>query len=70
MFTPELEDLPKGWMAIETAAVIKCIDESGEVRLLTRTTDGLSHWEALGMHEAAADACREDVAEGWEIDDE
>jgi hypothetical protein len=46
--------LPDNWTPIEAIAVIKCLDENGELALDVISTGGVTIWEALGMLNAAA----------------
>lgn len=69
-FQPELPNLPPGYMPLETLAVVKCLDESGELVLVTRQTEGLTPWETLGMLVAATEAAGEEMAECWEPEDD
>lgn len=48
--------LPDKWTPVEALALVKCLDENGELRLYQATTTGLTSWEALGMLTAAAHA--------------
>lgn len=52
-----VKDLPEGWTPLEMVAVVKCLDEDGDLALAWRSTNGITPWEAVGMlHFATQDA--------------
>lgn len=55
----EVGDLPDNVSPLEMVTVVKFMDDSGEVSLAIRMSDGLSHWEAIGMLVAGGDAARQ-----------
>lgn len=53
--------LPDHWTPLEAVAVVKCLDEQGELGLFLASTQGVSTWEVIGMLTAALDTNREDM---------
>lgn len=55
LFGLRFEDLPEGVQPVEAVIIVKCLhdDEKSDYPylLVSRVTDGLSVWEALGMSE-------------------
>lgn len=70
IYSLDLEPMPEGWTPLEAFAVIKCLDEDGEVALLTRSTEGIRSWDAVGMLTAALDIQRDMLRCGFIEDDE
>ena len=66
----EAEPMPEGWTPLEAFTVLKCLDEDGDVALLTRSTDGVRSWDAVGMLTAALDIQRARLRDGFIDDDE
>ena len=62
----EAEALPDGVTPLEAIAVVKCLDQHGEVELWTRTTGALNAWERLGMLEIAAYSTKRGLQDGFE----
>lgn len=60
--------LPANWTPIEAVAVVKCLDEDGDVSLYLASTKSLSAWEEIGMLTAALDTTRTDLRQGFEPD--
>jgi hypothetical protein len=61
--------LPEGWVPLEAAAVIKCLDEEGNPALYLSHTENLSTWESLGMLTIARRTVEDELADGF-IEDE
>lgn len=59
----KLQDLPEGYMPLETVAVIKCLDANGSPTLAIRMSKGLMPWEAIGMLVTASDQARTEIQE-------
>lgn len=53
-----LTDFPDEWTPLEAVVSIKCLDDRGEVCLLSQKTENLSTWEAIGMLISATDDMR------------
>ncbi len=70
IFGLEAEPMPDGWTPLEAVVVMKCLDETGEVALLTRSTEALRSWDAVGMLTAALDTQRDDVRANFISDDD
>jgi hypothetical protein len=51
-------ELGKGWMALETVILVKCLDPEGNIRYREMTSSTLHPVEALGMCETFADTLR------------
>lgn len=62
---PALEPPPEGWTPLEAVAVVKCLDEAGGMALITRFSDGVTSWEAIGMMTVAADLERDKVLDAF-----
>lgn len=63
--------LPEGWTPLEATAVLKCLDEEGDVVYYIATTEGLLLVEQLGMLTAAAATTTEDLNRAFRsVDDE
>lgn len=60
--------LPDDWTPLEAVAIIKCLDEDGDVALHVTSTAGLNGWERLGMLTAAVDVSRAYLADRFEPD--
>jgi hypothetical protein len=55
--------LPESYTPLESIAVIKALDETGQVSLLIRSTDGLNTWEQIGMLDTAITVTREGLCQ-------
>jgi hypothetical protein len=66
----ESDPMPDNWTPIECFTILKCLDENGEVALLTRATEGISTWETVGMLTAALDTQRDDLRAWFLKEDE
>lgn len=66
----EAEAMPDGWTPLEAFAVVKCLDEDGDVALLARSTDGVRAWDAVGMLTAALDTQRDQLGKNFIPSDE
>ena len=64
----EAAPLPEGYVPLEAAVVLKCLDEDGDTVLLTRTTSTLALWDRIGMLTCALDTDRETMRNGFEPD--
>ena len=70
VFGLEVEDMPEGWTPLETFVILKCLDEDGDVALLTRSTEPVRSWDAVGMLTAALDVQRHRLRDGFISDEE
>lgn len=61
--------MPDGWTPLDAFVVLKCLDEDGNVALLTRSTESLRAWDAVGLLTAALDVERAELRDGF-INDE
>lgn len=66
----DAEPLPDDVTPLEAVAVLKTLDENGEVALWIRTTASLNAWERLGMLELAAYSSKRGLQAGFEADAE
>lgn len=64
-----VKPMPDGWTPLEAFVVLKCLDEDGEVALLTRATEGVRAWDSVGMLTAALDTERDNLRAGFIPDD-
>lgn len=64
-----VKSLPPNYTPLEAVAIVKCLDEDGDLALSIRTTGGLTIWELVGMLTAAADTARRDCEELFEVDE-
>jgi hypothetical protein len=66
----DVPELPEGWTPLSVYAVVKCLDEDGRVGLVTRASDELSTWEAIGMLTGALDSLRSFLQECFDDGEE
>jgi hypothetical protein len=66
----EAEEMPDGWTPLEAVAILKCLDETGDVALLLRSTEALRVWDAVGMLTCALDTERAHSQQGFISEDE
>jgi hypothetical protein len=64
--TPEL---PARWTPLDAVAVVKCLDEDGDLAFCVRATGTLSTWECYALLALAADVQRQEVVDSFESDD-
>jgi hypothetical protein len=57
-------DLGKGWMALETVILVKCLDPEGNIKYREMTSQSLHPVEALGMLETMIDTVRARLMSG------
>lgn len=57
----DMPDLPEGYVPVEAVAVIKCLDDQGNLTIAVRTSSGVMAWEAVGMLISASDMARADL---------
>lgn len=60
---------PEGWTPLEAMAVVKALNEEGQLALVLASTAGLSCWEAAGMLRAGARQQEEELAGAFREDD-
>ena len=61
--------LPENWTPLEAAAVVKCLDEDGNLSFVIRSTKTLSDWDCFGLLEIAARTQSTIILENIEDDD-
>lgn len=66
------KEIPDGWTPLEAVVSVKCLDDEGNVCLVTRKTSGLAPWDAYGMLSYACEDYSSSAlaAAGAEDDDE
>jgi hypothetical protein len=69
-FDLDVQDLPDGWTPLRVAAVIECLDETGELVLATRTSDDLPAWAALGLYSVTVAVLEREIVESFEEEDQ
>jgi hypothetical protein len=62
--------LPENWTPLDAVAVIKCLDEDGDLTFAIRSTETLSDWESFGLLEIAAKSQASDILKNLEVDGE
>lgn len=50
--------IPEGWVRVGAVTLIKCVDEDGDVQLVTHADDGISTYEAIGITVHTTDLLR------------
>lgn len=68
IFGLETNNLPENWTPLDAVAIVKCLDEDGELGFAIRNTKTLSTWESFGLLEIAAKRQANDIL--INIDDE
>lgn len=68
------DNLPENWTPLDAVAVVKCLDEDGDLTFFISATQTLSDWECFGLLELAARSQSDSVvknlqASGEEDDD-
>lgn len=66
LFGMEIRDLPEGWTALEYCAVIKCLDETGDMALAFRFSPGTTTWDRVGMLRSAEATELVDLTQKWQ----
>lgn len=61
--------LPENWTPLEAVAVVKCLDENGELGFVIRSTATLSTWECYGLLDLAAKSQANTVLSNIEDDE-
>lgn len=59
-------DLPERWTPLDGIAIIKCLDEEGNLTFCIRSTETLTDMEAYGMLAIAAQTQAESIIDGFE----
>ncbi len=62
--------LVEGHTPLEAVAIVKTLDEEGDVSLSLKSTGGINTWEALGMTVAASATFIADLLEAWREDED
>jgi hypothetical protein len=59
-------ELPEGWTPLEAVAVLKCLDEEGNVAFCVRSTEALSDMEAYALLSVTASLQKREIIAGFE----
>lgn len=59
------EPLPNGFIPVESALVMKCLDDQGIPTLIVRNSRGLAVWDAMGMFQVALDVARSEARQSF-----
>lgn len=62
--------LPENWTPLDAVAVVKCLDEDGNLAFVIRSTETLSDWECFGLLELAAKGQARDILKNLSDDGE
>ena len=62
--------LPDNYTPVEAVAIVKCLDERGEVTVIYRRTDGLYVWDTVGMMTVALEVAKSYAVGGFGPQDE
>lgn len=62
--------LPDTYTPLEASVVVKCLDDEGDVVLVTRNTESLKIWDRVGMLTVALDMARKDATGAFVADDD
>lgn len=60
------EPFPEGWTPIEAVAVLKCLDDEGQLAFVLRSTQTLTDWECFALLQLAAESQKREIVEGFE----
>lgn len=64
------DELPENWTPLDAVAVVKCLDENGDLSFVIRSTKTLSDWECFGLLELAAKSQANQIVKNIEDDDD
>lgn len=62
--------LPDNWTPLDAVAVVKCLDEDGNLSYVIRSTETLSDWECFGLLEIAAKSQARSILNDIEDDED
>jgi len=65
----EIQPLPEGWVVLGFHAMLKCLDEDGDVNWISRYTEDGHYIESLGAMRAAVVMLECQVRDGYQPDD-
>lgn len=66
----EIQPLPDGWVPLEIASMVKCLDDEGDVNWISRYTVQQHYIEALGAMQAAVLMLEQQVRDGYAPDED
>jgi hypothetical protein len=69
IFGLKTRPLPTKWTPLDAVAVIKCLNEDGELGFVIRSTKTLSSWESVGLLKVATESQINDILEDIEDED-
>lgn len=61
---------PENWTPLDAVAVVKCLDENGDLSFLIRSTKTLSDWECFSLLELAARSQSNSILKNLEDEEE
>lgn len=64
----DMTELPETYTPLDAMVVLKCLDEEGDVVLVTRSSDDLKIWDRVGMLTVALDLARTECRESFVSD--
>ena len=60
------ETLPESWTPLDAVAVIKCLDEEGNVAYCVRSTETLTNMECYALLQITAQTQGQAIVDGFE----
>lgn len=64
-----VQEMPEGWTVLEVVAVVKALDQDGDVGYVVRASESLGSVEASGMLRAAMRQQDQCVDQAWRDED-
>lgn len=65
----QLHPLGEGWTPLQTFALVKCLDEEGDVAWVFRTSEPFNLEELLGALTVQVEVLRRRLVRHWDVDD-
>lgn len=66
IFNLETEPLPENWTPLDAVAVVKCLDEEGNLSFVIRSTQSLTDWECYGLLAVSSKIQAKEIMDGFE----
>ena len=63
------EPMPSHWTPLEAVAVVKALDENGDLAFVIRSTASLTDWECFALLQLAAKQQERGILDEFENDD-
>jgi hypothetical protein len=71
IFGLEIENVPASYTPLDATALVKCLDDDGNLTLVVRSTETLQSWELVGILQCGLDLSRDFARESFRsVDDE